>query len=83
MQGILQGEQGCECADTWLHTGQTWQDREAVCARARFSMLWAPVSAALGVALGAAPNVAWPLVLRALADTQADFLAGRGGGEAG
>lgn len=46
-------------------------------------MLWAPVSAALGVALGAAPDVAWPLVLRALADTQADILAGRGGGEAG
>lgn len=46
-------------------------------------MLWAPVSAALGVALGAAPDMAWPLLLRALADTQADFLAGRGGGEPG
>jgi hypothetical protein len=46
-------------------------------------MLWAPVSGALGAALGAAPGAAWPLVLRALADTQAAFLAGRGGGEAG
>jgi len=51
--------------------------------RARFSMLWGPVSGALGAALGAAPGAAWLLVLRALADTQAAFLAGRGGGEAG
>lgn len=46
-------------------------------------MLWAPASQALGAALGAAPEVAWPLVLSALADTQAAFLSGRGGGEAG
>jgi hypothetical protein len=46
-------------------------------------MLWGPVSGALGAALGAAPGAAWPLVLRALADAQAAFLAGRGGGEAG
>ncbi|KAK9845304.1 hypothetical protein WJX81_002986 [Elliptochloris bilobata] len=49
----------------------------------RFSMLWAPISGALGAALGAAPAIAWPLVLCALQDTQAAFLSGQGGGEAG
>ena len=46
----------------------------------RFSLLWAPTSQALGMALERHADVAWPLVLGALRAAQADHLAGTGAG---
>ena len=43
----------------------------------RFSVLWKPASEALAKALEHRTAVAWPLVLAALTDTQAEFLRGR------
>ncbi|BDA46528.1 probable small subunit processome component 20 homolog [Coccomyxa sp. Obi] len=44
----------------------------------RFSMLWAPASEALGMALKSNADVAWPLILDALRAWQAEFLSGSG-----
>ena len=49
-------------------------------AAVRFSLLWAPTSQALGMALEKHADVAWPLVLEALRAAQADHLAGTGTG---
>ena len=40
-------------------------------------MLWKPASEALAKAVEHQTAAAWPLVLAALADTQAEFLHGR------
>ena len=48
--------------------------------RRRFSLLWSPTSQALGMALEKHADVAWPLVLGALRDAQADHLGGTGAG---
>ena len=48
----------------------------------RFSLLWAPAAEALGMALKQHSDIAWPLIISALARTQTELLAGRGAGQA-
>ena len=44
--------------------------------------MWAPAAEALGMALSQHADIAWPLILQALSQTQAELLSGHGAGQA-